>query len=178
MSNELEALRLRVARLESKEAVQSAFNRYLYSLDTGYGDDIVDCYTEDATLDVPNFPDAGGQDLHFEGRGEIEPLYAPYSKGPKRIGGGHHSANLAINVAHDLQSADVTAYFMTSTPNGVQGGRYEGTMRHCPDGQWRWQTLAITSAWGWKATAFETVSEPVGLEYSPFGGRHAAYTTP
>ena len=67
---------------------------------------------------------------------------------------------------------------MTSTPNGVQGGRYEGTMRNCPDGQWRWHTLAITSAWGWKAKEFETVSEPVGLEHSPFGGRHAAYTSP
>ena len=67
MSNELESLQLRVARLEAKEAVQSAFNRYLYCLDTGFGDDIVDCYTEDAILDVPNFPGAGGQDLHFEG---------------------------------------------------------------------------------------------------------------
>ena len=178
MSNELEELRLRVARLEAKEAVLSTFNRYLYSLDTGFGDDIVDCYTEDAILDVPNFPEAGGQDLHFEGRAEIEPLYAPYGNGPKGIRGGHHSANLAVNVAHDLGTADVTAYFMTSTPNGVQGGRYEGSMRRCADGQWRWQKLAITSAWGWKAKEFETVSEPVGLEHSPFGGRHAAYTTP
>ena len=121
---------------------------------------------------------AGGQDLHFEGRAEIEPLYAPYGNGPKGIRGGHHSANLAINVALDLRTADVGAYFMTTTPNGVQGGRNEGTMHHCPDGQWRWHRLAITSAWGWKAREFDTVSEPVGLEYSPFGGRHAAYTTP
>ena len=178
MSDELQTLKVRVARLEAKEAVLSAFNRYLYSLDTGFGDEIVDCYTDDAILDVPNFPGAGGQDLHFEGRAEIEPLYEPYGKGPKGIRGGHHSANLAINVAHDLRTADVTAYFMTSTPNGVQGGRYEGTMRHCPDGRWRWHRLAIISAWGWKARDYETVSEPVGLEYSPFGGRHAAYTTP
>lgn len=178
MSDELQSLKARVARLEAKEAVLSAFNRYLYCMDTGFGDDIVDCYTDDALLDVPNFPGAGGQDLHFEGRAEIESLYAPYGKAPKGIRGGHHSANIAINVAHDLRAADVSAYFMTSTPNGVQGGRYEGTMRRCPDGQWRWHTLAITSAWGWKATDYETVSEPVGLEYSPFGGRHAAYTAP
>ena len=176
MSNEMQDLKKRVARLEAKEAVQSAFNRYLYCLDTGFGDDIVDCYTEDAILDVPNFPEAGGQDLHFEGRAEIEPLYAPYGSGPKQIRGGHHSANLAINVARDRQTADVTAYFMTSTANGVQGGRYEGSMRNCADGVWRWHRLAITSAWGWKATQFETVSEPVGLEHSPFDGRHAAYT--
>ena len=178
MSEVLQALQARVARLEAKEAVLSAFNRYLYCLDTGFGDDIVDCYTEDAVLDVPNFPGADGQDLHFEGRAEIAPLYAPYAQGPKGVRGGHHSANIAINIAHDLQSADVTAYFMTSTANGVQGGRYEGVMRHDTDGQWRWGTLSITSAWGWKAKDVETVSEPVGLEYSPFGGRHAAYTTP
>ena len=176
MSDELQALKARIARLEAKEAVLSAFNRYLYSLDTGYGDDIVDCYTEDAVLDVPNFPGAGGDDLHFEGRAEIAPLYAPYADGPKGIRGGHHSANIAINVAADLKSAEVTAYFMTNTASGVQGGRYEGVMLPGTDGQWRWQTLAITSAWGWQAKDFDTVSEPVGLEYSPFGGRHAAYT--
>ena len=59
MSEGIEELRARVARLEAKEAVLSALNRYLYSLDTGFGDDIIDCYTEDSVLDVPNFPDAG-----------------------------------------------------------------------------------------------------------------------
>lgn len=177
MSDELQALKARVARLEAKEAVLSAFNRYLYSLDTGFGDEILDCYTDDAVLDVPNFPGAGGDDLHFEGRAEIAPLYAPYAEGQKGIRGGHHSANIAINVAPDLNSAEVSAYFMTNTANGVQGGRYEGVMQPGTDGQWRWQTLAITSAWGWQAKDFVTISEPVGLEYSPFGGRHVAYTS-
>jgi hypothetical protein len=176
MSDEIDELRARLGRLEAKEAVLSALNRYLYSLDTGFGDDIIDCYTDDAVLDVPNFPDAGGADLHFEGRDEIAPLYAPYGERESRIGGGHHSANIAVNVAVDLQTARVSTYFMTGTQNGVQGGRYEGIMRNEPDGVWRWQTLSITSAWGWKATNFETVSESVSLEGSPFGGRHAAYT--
>jgi len=178
MNDEIEDLLHRVARLEAKEAVLSTLNRYLYSLDTGFGDDIIDCYTEDAILDVPNFPGAGGDDLHFEGRAEIAPLYAPYAEATPGIRGGHHSANVAVNIADDLESADLSAYFMTSTPNGVQGGRYEGTMRLDADGSWRWVYLAITSAWGWTATNFETVSEPVGLEYSPFGGRHVAYTQP
>ena len=176
MSNELEALAARIARLEAKEAVLSTLNRYLYSLDTGFGDDIIDCYTEDAVLDVPNFPDAGGKDLHFEGRSEIAPLYAPYGEREPGIGGGHHTANVAVNVAPDLTRAEVSAYFMTSAANGVQGGRYEGVMRNEPDGTWRWETLSITSAWGWRATEFETISQPVSLQYSPFGGRHAAYT--
>jgi hypothetical protein len=176
MSNEIEALKHRIARLEAKEAVLSTLNRYLYSLDTGFGEDIIDCYTDDAVLDVPNFPGAGGDDLHFEGRAEIAPLYAPYSEGTPKINGGHHSANIGINISDDIATAEVSTYFMTSTPNGVQGGRYEGTMRLEEDRQWRWQKLSITSAWGWKATQFETVSEAVGLEYSPFGGHHVAYT--
>ncbi len=175
MSTELKTIKHRLARLEAKEAVQSAFNRYLYSLDTGFGDDIIDCYTEDAVLDVPNFPGAGGQDLHFEGRAEIAPLYAPYAERESQIGGGHHSANVAINVAMDLRTAEVSAYFMTSTSNGVQGGRYEGVMSAAEDGVWRWRTLSIISAWGWTAVNFETVSQPVALSYSPFGGRHASY---
>ena len=178
MSNELEELRTRVARLEAKEEVLSALNRYLYSLDTGFGADIIDSYTDDAVLDVPNFPDAGGKDLHFEGREEIAPLYAPYGKRGLRIGGGHHTANIAVNVAHDLASAEVSAYFMTAIPNGVQGGRYEGVMRNEPDGKWRWATLTITSAWGWRTPDYETISEPVSIEYSPFGGHHVPYTSP
>ncbi len=178
MSDPLEDLRARLARLEAKEAVLSAFNRYLYCLDTGFGEDIIDCYTEDAVLDVPNFPGADGADLHFEGRAEIAPLYAPYAAAEPRIGGGHHSANIAVNVAFNCKRAEVSSYFMTSTPNGVQGGRYEGVMHHEADGKWRWKMLSITSAWGWRAVQYETVSEPVGLEHSPFGGRHVAYQTP
>lgn len=178
MSDELAELRARVARLEAKEGVLSALNRYLYSLDTGFGDDIIDSYTDDAVLDVPNFPDAGGKDLHFEGRDEIAPLYAPYSAREPGIGGGHHTANIAVNVGFDLQHAEVSAYFMTSTPGGVQGGRYEGVMRREVDGRWRWASLSITSAWGWKAPNAEIVSDPVGVQYSPFGGHPVEYTPP
>ncbi len=178
MAGEVDELRRRVLRLEAKEAVLSAFNRYLYSLDTGFGDDILDCYTEDAQLSVPNFPGAGGKDLRFEGRKEIAKLYAPYGERESRIGGGHHSANVAINVSPDIQRAELSAYFMTSTASGVQGGRYEGVLRPEADGHWRFESLAITSAWGWRARDVETVSDSVGLEHSPFAGHHAAYTPP
>ncbi len=175
MSSELESLRKRIARLEAKEAVLSAFNRYLYCLDTGFGNDLIDCFTDDAVLDVPNFPGAGGDDLHFEGREQIAPLYEPYGSREPGISGGHHSANIAVNVAQDCSSAELSAYFMTSQASGVQGGRYEGVLVPGDDGVWRWQTVSITSAWGWRAKETETVSNPVGLQYSRFEGRHAAY---
>ena len=41
-SDELGELRARVARLEAKEEVLSTFNQYLYGMDTGFGEDILD----------------------------------------------------------------------------------------------------------------------------------------
>ena len=175
---DLKRLNDRILRLEAKEAVLSSFHRYLYSMDTGFKDDILDCYTSDAVLDVPNFPDAGGADLHFEGRDQIAPLYEPYGNREPGIGGGHHSANIAININLQSKKAEVTSYFMTGTKNGVQGGRYEGVMRKDNDDVWRWETLSITSTWGWRVADFETISDAVSLKYSPFNGRHAAYREP
>jgi hypothetical protein len=171
-SDELGDLRARVARLEAKEMVLSTFNQYLYGLDTGFGEDILDSYTEDAILDVPNF---GGEDLHFEGRDAIAPLYASYGEGEPRVGGGHHTANIAVNVHLDLTRADVSSYFMTPGGSGVGGGRYEGVMRLDADGKWRWETLTITSSFGFRAEHAERTTESVSVDYSPFGGHHAAY---
>ena len=172
-SDELGELRARVARLEAKEEVLSTFNQYLYGLDTGFGEDILDSFAEDAILDVPNF---GGDDLHFEGRDDLAPLYANYDRDEPRIGGGHHTANIAVNVRPDLTRADVSSYFMTPGGGGAGGGRYEGVMRKDTDGKWRWETLTITSAWGFRAEHTVTTTESVSAEkYSPRGGHHAAY---
>ncbi len=175
-SDELSELRARVARLEAKEEVLSTFNQYLYGMDSGFGEDILDTFAEDAILDVPNFPGANHEDLHFEGRDEIAPLYANYGRGEPRLGGGHHTANVAVNVHPDLTHADVSAYFMTSGQSGVQGGRYEGVMRKDSDGKYRWETFSITSGWGFRAEHAVTTTQSVSAEkYSPRGGRHAAY---
>ena len=146
-SDELAELKARVERLEAKEAVLDTFNQYLYSLDTGFGPDILDTFAEDAILDVPNFPGQNHEDLHFEGRDAIAPLYANYDRDEPRIGGGHHTANIAVNVHPDLTRADVSAYFMTPGGGGAGGGRYEGVMRKDTDGKWRWETFSITSGW-------------------------------
>lgn len=175
-SDELEALKNRIARLEAKEAVLSTFNQYLYSMDTGYGAEILTAYCQDAVLDVPNFPGANNNDLHFEGRDNIASLYKNYNREP-RIAGGHHSSNIAVNVRPDLKKADLSAYFMTSGQSGVQGGRYEGVLRNEGSGKWCLETFTITSAWGFRTKDFATVSQPVSaLKYSPRAGKHAAYT--
>ena len=171
---ELGELRARVARLEAKEMVLSTFNQYLYGLDTGFGEDILDTFAEDAVLDVPNYG-ADGEDLHFEGRDDLAPLYANFGRDGPRIAGGHHSSNIAVNVRLDLTRADVSSYFMTPGGSGVGGGRYEGVMRLDDDGKWRWETLSITSSYGFRAEHAERTTESVSVDYSPFGGHHAAY---
>lgn len=173
LEQEVIELRARLARLEAKEAIQATFNQYLYSLDTGNSAGIIDAYSVDAVLDVINFPPKN-EDLHFEGRDAISTLYTRYGKVPsdRAIAGGHNSTNVSIAVSADAQSATLTAYFATTHNFGAQGGRYEGTLVLCDDGHWRFQTLSIISAWGFRAET-EKVSDPVNVRQSRFGGAPA-----
>lgn len=172
LKERIDALEQEVARLRARERVTATFNRYLYSLDTGYGDDIVDCFAEDAVLDVLNFP-PDGVDMHFEGRDAMRPLYEPYGSREKLIAGGHTSSNIAITVDDVAATASLTAYFTTTSNRGVQGGRYEGTLHLEPDGLWRFTTLAIISAWGFRPAEAAPVSDPVPVERSAFAGKPA-----
>lgn len=165
------ALEAEVARLRAREQITATFNQYLYSLDTAFGDGILDAYAEDCVLDVINFP-PDGIDMHFEGRDAMRPLYEPYGDRESLIAGGHTSSNIAIAVADDATTASLTAYFTTTANKGIQGGRYEGTLRLDPDGKWRFVTLAIISAWGFRPEA-TSVSDPVPIERSAFGGKPA-----
>lgn len=165
-------LETEVSRLRAREDITAAFNRYLYALDTGFGDAILDVYAEDAVLDVLNFP-PNGVDMHFEGRDAMRPLYEPYGDRPSLIAGGHTTANVAIAVDDGAATASLTAYFTTTSNRGVQGGRYEGTLRSEPDGRWRFVTLAIISAWGFHPNDANEVSDPVPVDRSVFGGHPA-----
>jgi hypothetical protein len=176
MTAELEtriaALEADVARLRAREEVQAAFNRYLYGLDTAFGDVILDSYAEDCVLDVVNFP-PDGVDMHFEGRDAMRPLYEPYGSRPSMIAGGHTASNIAIQVDAGATTASLTSYFTTTSNHGAQGGRYEGTLRLDPDGRWRFVTLAIISAWGCHPESAKAISEAVPIERSIFGGHPA-----
>ena len=128
MSDELAELRARVARLEAERAVISTFNEYFYNMDIGYTEGILDVFMEDGLLEVVNFPPGTMEDLRFEGRAAMRELYGPHSSAEPTLSGGHHSANVQVNVAEDCSSAELSAYFMTSGGHGgLGGGMYQGT---------------------------------------------------
>ena len=172
LEDRLAALEGEVKRLRAREGIMNTFNQYLYGADTGFEEDILDTYSEDAILDVLNFP-PDGVDMHFEGREAIAPLYERYRSRRSLIAGGHTTSNISIVVDESASTATLSAYFTTTRAVGVQGGRYEGLLQLEDDGRWRFKELSIISAWGW-TTDVETVSDPVDAGRSRFGGRSAA----
>jgi hypothetical protein len=170
-------LAARLARLEAKEAVLAAFNRYLYSLDVGYPAELVgDVFTTDAVLEVINFPPGTMEDLTLRGHAEIQPLYDDHTREAPSIQGGHHATNIAVDVAPDASSAQLSAYFLTSTGTAgyVQGGQYQGEA--VPDGdQWRFRRFRILSGWGWRVAhdALQPVTASLPADRAWRGGRPA-----
>ncbi|MEO1060263.1 MAG: nuclear transport factor 2 family protein [Actinomycetota bacterium] len=146
---ELVDLRRRVARLEAKEAVLATFNAYTYLMDVGHPELVGEVFAPDAQLHLVNFPPGTQTDSTLTGE-QIRRLYDDHAPDAAWIKGGHHTTNVGVRVADDLASAELSAYFLTSTPKGVQGGQYR--VRLAPDGdRWLVQEMQIASGWGWTA---------------------------
>jgi len=174
MSDVLEDLLARVARIEAKEACISTFNEYLHYLDGEFVDDLLGLFVPDAHLEIMNYPPGTGDNVECKGREEIRPVYEDH----RGIMTRHHSANITVNVRPDGKTADLSAYFITTIHYGVTGGLYEATLE-ITDGKWVFTWLRISSNWGWM----------VPQKYPPFlaeslgagtlrGGRPVLYAHP
>ncbi len=157
----------RLLRLEANFEIREVLNTYAYGLDTGNVDAMLGCFTEDAVLDVVNFPPKG-IDMHFVGIDEISTLYEPFRARAGAIVGGHNATNVSVAVSDDASLGSLTAYFITTRAGGIQGGRYEAELRNTTDG-WKYAKLNIISSWGWSAET-QPLSEAVPLVRSWFGG--------
>jgi hypothetical protein len=159
LSDPLAGLLARIERLEAREACQTTFNEYLHYVDGGFTEDLLDVFSQDAHLEVVNFPPGSGNDIEFRGREEIRPLYAAYAGSPSR----HHLANVTISVHESRKQADLSAYFLTTVPYGITGGIYEAAIED-QDDRWRIAWLRISSTHGWALTPDEPpyLSEALG----------------
>jgi len=144
MTEELQNLQARIARIEAKEACLATFHEYLHYLDGEMVDDLVDLFAPDAQVEAMNYPPGTGKDRICRDHEEIRPLYAEH----KGILSRHHAANVTINVSLEEMVADLSAYFITAVNYGFSGGIYEATFRPV-DGKWRFTWLRIASDWGW-----------------------------
>jgi hypothetical protein len=144
MTSELADLRARVERCEAIEVCRSRFNEYLYYLDGGHLDELMDLFADDGRLELMNFPPGSGSDLDYDGRDEIRKLYAAF------VGEGarHHSANVSIVLTETGDRAEVIAYFQTAVEYALTGGIYELELQPRLS-TWQITRMRISSTWGW-----------------------------
>ncbi|MFE6923013.1 nuclear transport factor 2 family protein [Nocardia sp. NPDC057663] len=138
-------LEVRVARLEAVEAVRGTFARYTQLMDGGFVDELLDVFATDADFLAENEPPGSGGSVDYRGRSEIAGHYRALPYGWFR----HHTTNTTVDVSANAQQAELSSYFLTTFPGGVQGGLYEGSFALDVDGVWRIRRWQITSSWGW-----------------------------
>jgi hypothetical protein len=156
------AMEARLARLEARESVLAMFNSYLYLMDVGYPDELIDLFDADATLHLVNFPPGSGQDQELHGHAEIGSLYRDHTTHDPQVHGGHHTANVGISVDNDAGAAELSAYFLTSGPGkpGAQGGQYRVRLQFGAEG-WHICEMQIVSGWGWRPEGAARTTGPV-----------------
>jgi hypothetical protein len=144
MASEIADLRARVRRCEAIEVCRGRFNEYLYYLDGGHLDDLIDLFADDSRLELMNFPPGTGRDPHYAGLDEIRKLYAAF------IGEGarHHSANVSVVVNEAVDQAEMIAYFQTAVEYALTGGIYELQLEPRLE-TWKITRMRISSTWGW-----------------------------
>jgi hypothetical protein len=163
IASELADLRARVRRCEAIEVCRGRFNEYLYYLDGGHLEDLIDLFGDDIRLELMNFPPGTGGDLHYTGLDEIRKLYAAF------IGEGarHHSANVSVVLNEAVDRADMIAYFQTALEYALTGGIYELQLEPRL-ATWKITRMRISSTWGWAIPHSDPpfLTEPLGASTS------------
>lgn len=141
-------LERRLERLEAVESVRAAFTGYAQFMDAGLVEELLHLFDPEAEFVAMNEPPGTGGEVRLRGRADIEKHYRALPFGWFR----HHTTNTSIDVSDDARHAELSSYFLTSFPGGVQGGLYEMQFQVDSSGAWRIRSVHIASSWGWGAT--------------------------
>ena len=122
----------RLRRLEDEKAILETLYAYGHHLDYGLEDAWIDCWTEDAVLDLPGR-------AFMRGHAELRAGFRAHSHAPSMY---HKHVVIAPMVTLNGDTATVSSMFarLDRYPEGPgirAFGRYRDRLVRCPDGRWR-----------------------------------------
>lgn len=135
---QLAALAQRLTALEDERAVIETLHRYGHALDAGDDDALVDCFTDDGTFAAAG-REAGHTTFAVRGRDELRALAQGHSRPPTGYH-QHHVAEPVVTLDGDAARVRSTMFVVMDVddvPVLRVFGRYDDTLRRCPDGRWR-----------------------------------------
>jgi ketosteroid isomerase-like protein len=127
-SAELEA---RLRRLEDEREILDTLYQYGHSIDYGWREEWLDCWTEDAVLRWPH--------ATYAGRAEIGRAFDGHSHAPDAYH-KHFLAEPRIRLSGDRATVDSYFTRINDSPQGPvvrSFGRYRDVVVRCADGRWR-----------------------------------------
>lgn len=127
----MSSLEERLQRLEDERAILDRLHAYCYSLDYGWRDEWLDCWTEDAVLAWPHET--------FTGRDDIGRAFDGHSHAPEAF---HKHVVVEPRVRLHGDEATAQSYFarLNDSPEGPvvrSFGRYLDLLSRCDDDAWR-----------------------------------------
>jgi hypothetical protein len=135
----MDDLRERLELLEDERAITKVLYRYGDSIDHGYRDEFIDCFTPDADYVVDMRFD---QSIGFTVRGH-DVLGGYFDRHTHAPAAFHKHVTVNPSITVDGPAADVKSYFMRvdSPASGpavvLASGLYLDRFARCPDGRWR-----------------------------------------
>lgn len=141
----LEELEKRVRLLEDIEAIRDLHHEYVFKLNNRQWDEIVDCFTEDATANI------GHHGLR-RGRVEITRLFKERiaNMNVSKVRDAHFVATPVISVDGDKAKGHWLMYILVADPTTgalrCTQGRHDCEYVRV-DGKWKFQSVKYTRPW-------------------------------
>ncbi|MFC1947731.1 nuclear transport factor 2 family protein [Chloroflexota bacterium] len=134
----LEEMNDKLRVLEDIEEIKKLHTNYVYWMCNHRWDDMLNCFTEDAVLNV--------QGDERRGKEEIEDLFKHFLADRIKLNDGHIVGQPVINVEGDKATGYWILYLFFSDPVSWMQGRQE--CEYVRDyGKWKFQTMRFINPW-------------------------------